>query len=148
MTDRLTNQRGSAMVLALGVLAVLAVLAIVVVSIASSDKWSASSEYTHSRAFYSADAASEAGLHWIRQQPAPPPLLDADKNVLKAGSFTPLSADHRYKANVQYVRKRFRPGWSVEYKDYEYDVLATGASARESQADIDVRATRLFREGY
>jgi hypothetical protein len=136
------------MVLALGILAVLAVLAIIVVSLASSDRWSASSEYTNTRAFYSADAASEAGLNWIRMRSAPPPLLDADRNVFVAGSFTALSSDHRYRANVRFVRKRFRPGWSTEYKDYEYDVEATGASARQSQADVDVRATRLFREGY
>jgi hypothetical protein len=136
------------MVLVLGVLVLLAALAVIVVSIVSSDKWSASSEYTNTRAFYSADAAGEAGLNWIRARTSPPPILDADQNVFVAGSFTPLSGDHRYRANVQFVRKRFRPGWSLEYKDYEYVIQADGASARQSEAAIDVQATRLFREGY
>jgi Tfp pilus assembly protein PilX len=148
MTKRLANERGSALVLAIGVLAILALLAVIVVSIASSEKWTEFAEYTHQRAFYSADAAGEAGLNWIRLQPNPPAIIDANNNVFVAGGFTPLSGDHNYKFDVQYVRKRFRAGWSLEYKDYEYAIDAEGASAKQSEAAIDIQALRLFREGY
>lgn len=148
MTYQPADERGSAMVLALGVLAVLALLSIVVVMIASSEKWTESGEYAHSRAFYSADAAGEAGLNWVRAQGRPPSILDANRSVYLSGGYTPLSSDHNYKYDVRYLRKHFRPGWSLEYKDYEYAIEADGASARQSEAAIEVRATRLFKEGY
>ena len=136
------------MVLAIGVLAVLAVLAAVIMTIVVAEKRTAFSEYANSRAFYSADAASEAGVNWIQHQASPPPLVDSLSRVSVAPGFTSLSSDHRYKYDVQFVRRRFRPGWSVEYKDFEYRVDATGASAQQSEAAIQVTATRLYREGY
>lgn len=145
---RPSNERGSALVLALGVLVVLGVLAVVIVSVATSDRWTASSEYTNNRAFYSADAASEASINWIRMQGTPPPILDGSNRVFIGGSFTTLSTGHTYKADVTFISKRFRPGWSTEYKDYEYTITADGASSQQSAAAVDVSALRLFREGY
>jgi Tfp pilus assembly protein PilX len=148
MTDTNRSERGAALVLALGVLAVLAVLALVVVAIVVSDKTSALYDYSSTRSFYSADAATEAGVHWISQQSTPPALLDEQNNVIVSTAFTSLSNDHRYRFDAQFVRKRPRPGWSLEYKDYEYTVAATGASAQQSQSAITLGATRLYREGY
>jgi hypothetical protein len=150
MSERQLNERGSVMVLVLGIVAALTGLALIIVAIASSDKWTSFFEYTNSRAFYSADAASEAGINWIRMQPvsSPPPVLDGTGRVRVAGGFTPLSGDHNYKSDIKFVGKRFRPGWPPEYKDYEYDIEAAGASAKESEAAVDVRARCLFKEGY
>jgi hypothetical protein len=136
------------MVLALGVLAVLAVLAMIVAAMVVSEKKSAFFDYSGARSFYSADAATEAGVNWLRANTTPPPVLDASQNVRVANTFTDLGANHSYKFNVQYVRKRPRPGWSLEYKDYEYDVAATGASVKATESAVDVAATRLYREGY
>lgn len=148
MKARLADESGSALILAIGVLVVLAAIAVVIVSLAISEKKSQFSTFTHSRAFYSADAAGEAGVNWIRQQPAPPGLLDAQNNVFLSGGFTALSADHSYKFDVKYVKKHFRPGWSLEYKDFEYLVDADGVSVQQSEAAIEVDAMRLFKEGY
>jgi Tfp pilus assembly protein PilX len=144
----LSNERGSALVLALGVLVVLSVLAVVIVSVASSDRWTAFSEYTNTRAFYSADAASEASINWLRMQAQPPAIVDGSNHVYVAGGFTALNSDANYKSDVTFVRKHFRPGWSSEYKDYEYVITADGASVKSSSAAVDVSALRLYREGY
>lgn len=148
MTQRLASERGAAMVMALGVLAVLAVLALVVLSVVVSEKKTALSDYSGNRSFYAADAATEAAVNWIRRQSIPAPIVDASSNVFVANGYTSLSADHRYKHDIQFVRRRLRPGWSVEYKDYEYRISATGASAQASESAIEVSATRLYREGY
>lgn len=148
MTPTRTNERGSAMLLALGALTVLALLAIVVVAIVSTEKRTAFSEYTNSRSFYSADAATEAGVNWLLHQPSPPDLVDSLMNVRVATAFTTLNDQSRYRFDVRYVRKRFRPGWSLDYRDYEYRVSATGASVRQSSTDLTLNATRLYREGY
>jgi Tfp pilus assembly protein PilX len=148
MTTPLANERGSALVLAIGVLVVLAALAVIIVSIAVTEKKSEFASYTHSRAFYSADAAGEAGVNWVRMQPSPPAMVNAQKDVYVSGGFTALSADHTYKYDVRFVKKHFRPGWGLEYKDYEYTIDADGASVQQSEAAIEVSALRLYKEGY
>ena len=148
MTQRDAHERGAAMVLAMGVLAVLAVLALVVVAIVMGEKRTALSDYSTSRSFYSADAATEAGVNWIKQRKVPAAIVDTSSNVFVANAYTSLSNDHRYKFNVQYTGKRTRTGWSIEYKDYAYSISAVGASAQASQSAIQVDATRLYREGY
>ena len=148
MTQPAAGERGAAMVLALGVIAVLTVLALVVVSIVVSEKRTALADFSNTRSFYSADAAAEAGVNWVSRQTAPPPIVDASSNVRVANTYTALSADHQYMYNVQYVTKRPRAGWGVEFKDYEYSIQATGASALASQSAIELHTTLLFKEGY
>lgn len=148
MTTRTNDERGAAMVLVLGVLAALAILALVVMNITVSEKKTEANDYANNRSFYSADAASEAGVAWIRRQSHPPSLVDTLNHVSLSTAYTALADEDRYKYDVKYVRKRFRPGWSVEYKDYEYLVEARGASAQQTEAAVELGATRLFREGY
>lgn len=148
MTTRTSDERGAAMVLVLGVLAALAVLALVVTRIVTSEKRTESAEYSNNRAFYSADAAGEAGVAWIRRQGHPPSLVDTLSHVSVSTAFTSLSDDNRYKYDVRYVRTRFRPGWSLEYRNYEYVVEASGASAQQAESAVELGATRTFKEGY
>lgn len=142
------DERGSVMVLAIGVLAVLVVLVVVVMSIVIAEKRSSSSKYAHDRAFYSADAAGEASVHWLLNQRSPAAVLDSLNAVRARAGFTALATDHRYDFDVRYVRKQYRPGYPVEFKDYVYQVAASGTSAQQSDAAVELNATRLYREGY
>ena len=148
MIQRPSQERGSALVLAIGVMAVLAVLALVIVAVVVSEKRTAMLDISGTRSFYSADAASEAGINWLRNQAIPPQIIDVNNNVFLAGGYTALSANNQYKYDITFVRKQIRPGWSIEYKDYTYTVTATGASAQASQSAITLGVTRLYREGY
>jgi Tfp pilus assembly protein PilX len=148
MTSPRPDERGSAMVMALGALAILALIAIVAIAIVVSEKKTSFSEYTGARSFYSADAASESGVNWLRHEYSPAALVDTSSHVYVSGSYTTIDTQSGYKFDVTYIRKRYRPGWSVEYKDYEYRVDASGQSAQQAAAGIEVRATRLYREGY
>lgn len=148
MTKPVTNERGAAMVLVLGVLAALAVLALVVMAAVVTEKRTHFTEYTNNRSFYSADAAGEAGLSWIRRQASPPSLVDTLSHVSVSTAYTNLGDDHRYKYDVKYVRTKFRPGWSVEFKDFEYLVEANGTSVQQAESAVELGATRLFKEGY
>ncbi len=88
MTPRTASERGAAMVLVLGVLAVLTVLAMVVIAIVASEKRTALSEYSNTRSFYSADAASEAGVNWLQREYSPPPLVDSLSHVYVSTAYT------------------------------------------------------------
>ena len=148
MQRNLGNERGSALVMVIGVLAVLAVLAAIALTIVSTEKRTATSEYSNSRSFYSADAASEAGVNWLHRQASPPMLVDTLSHVTTNTSYTSITADNRYRYDVTYVSRQFRPGWSAEYTDYNYTVEARGASSQDAEAAVQVTAKRLFREGY
>lgn len=148
MKQRPDSERGSALVLAIGVMAVLAILALVIVAVVVSEKKTALADFSGMRSFYSADAASEAGVNWLRNQSIPPQIIDVNNNVFLSGGYTALSTNNQYKFDIQYQRKAVRPGWSIEYKDYTYAVTATGASAQSSQSAISLGVTRLYREGY
>lgn len=143
-----SDERGSALVMALGAIAVLALIAIVVIAVVVSEKRTSFSDYTGARSFYSADAASEAGVNWLRHEYTPAAVVDTSSHVFVSNSYTTIGSQGGYKFDVTYVRKRYRPGWSVEYKDYEYKVDGSGQSAQQAAAAIELHATRLYREGY
>ncbi len=152
MTHHSHDERGSAMVMALGALAVLAVIAIAVVAIVIAEKRTGMSDYTGSRAFYTADAASEAGVNWIRHQASPPIPVDTLR-YFRMDTTVVLDARDKYKFDVEpppfpAPKKRYRAGWTREWVDYEFRVQASGASSQQSQAAIEVGATKLYRRGY
>ncbi len=136
------------MVLVMGVIVTLTVMAMVVLAVVTTEKRTSFAEYTNKRSFYSADAAGEAGVAWIRRQASPPALVDAQNHVSVAAGYTALSNDHRYLYDVRFVKQQFRPGWSAEYLDFEYCVEAKGASSQLSEAAVELGAVRVFREGY
>ncbi|HUK63175.1 MAG TPA: hypothetical protein VLV15_07580 [Dongiaceae bacterium] len=148
MRRRSHDESGSAMVLALGILVVLAVLALIIVAMVSGEKKTETAEYSGARSFYSADAASEAGVNWLVQQSNPPALVDTNSNVEVSNTYTVLANQHLYRYDVQYIGKQFAPGWPVNFKNYRYTVTARGQSAGQSAAAVQVNATRLFKEGY
>ena len=142
------RERGSAMIMALGVLTVLAVLALLVMSVAISGKRTAYSDFSGSTSFYSADAASEAGVNWLKHQYSPAALVDSLNHVYVADDYTTIGATGRYRYDITYTGKQYRPGWSVEYKDYEYGVAASGQSTPTAASSVQLSASRLYREGY
>ena len=57
-------------------------------------------------------------------------------------------ADQKYEYSCHYLSKRPRPGWGTEYLDYDYRINSTGAAARSGSSNIQLVASRLYREGY
>ena len=68
MESSISNQRGSAMVMTLGAILVLSLIALSMVAVVVLEKRTSFSAYAGARSFYSADAAGEAGVNWIRHQ--------------------------------------------------------------------------------
>lgn len=149
MLTTLRNDRGTALVATLFFITALAVTATVIVWVTGSERRVSHNEYTHARAFYSSDAGSETAINWIRTQQIPPPIIDAqEKFVANQNDYTVLTGDHKYRFDVRFDRIRFRPGWSREYLDFDYTIDSRGASVQQSSTRIEVRTSRLFRQGY
>lgn len=148
MRSIISNEKGMAMVVALSVIMGLALLGVIVIAVATSEKRTAFNDYTHTRSFYAADAGGEMAINWLRIQDNPPNLLDAQKRVFVPAGYDSLADEELYKYGITFIRKRVRPGWSLEYKDFEYRIEAQGASVAESQSEIELQTRRLFKEGY
>ena len=125
----------------------LALIAIVVISIVIAEKRTSSSEYANNRAFYSADAASEAGVHWLRSRRSPPALVDTLARPGPDGVHHP-GDDHRYQFDVTTSASGSGRAGASNTRTTSTGVEATGRSAQQSNAAVDFNATRLYREGY
>jgi hypothetical protein len=148
MIATLNNNRGAALIVTLMMIAGLTIIAGVIVAVTATDKKVGLNESTHMRSFYAADAGGEAAVNWLRIQNSPPGFLDPTKHVYLGSGMQDLGHNHKYDFDVQYVRKRLRPGWSHEYKDFDYTVEAQGESVNKSTSELELRTSRLFKEGY
>ena len=136
------------MVMTLLIVLVLSVLAIGVVWIANSEKKTSFAESVHVTSVFAADAGGEAGINFIRVSDSPPRILDFNTNLVQSSGQTTLVGSQTYDYTCNYMRKRPKPGWGVEYVDYDYDIRSMGTASRTGQSGVGVVVSRLFREGY
>lgn len=149
MLKTIRSDRGTALVATLFFITALAITATVIVWVTGSERRVSHNEYTHARSFYSSDAGAETAINWIRTQQVPPPIIEPQERlVANEDEYTDIQADHKYKYDVRFDRVRFRPGWSREYLDFDYTIDSNGASVNNAQSRIEVRTSRLFRQGY
>lgn len=156
MVGTIRNERGTALVATLFFITALTVTATVIVWVTGSERRVSHNEYTYARSFYSSDAGAETAINWIRIQQIPPSIIDVqEKFVETMNDYTDIEADpdnptndHKYQYDIRFDRVRFRPGWSREYLDFDYTIDSRGASVNSSSARIEVRTSRLFRQGY
>jgi Tfp pilus assembly protein PilX len=148
MNNLILGEKGFAMVSAIAFIAILATIATISIWVAGIEKRVSFSSETHQGSFYAADAGGEAGINWIRTQPTPPNFIGMTKDVYNQASYANLDDDQQYRFNMTYVQKRPRPGWSTEYKDFDYRVLSDGSSVNDNQSQLELNLSRLFKEGY
>ncbi len=149
MLNTLRSEKGTALVAALFFITALAVTATVIVWVTGSERRVSYNEYSHARSFYASDAGTERAINWVRTRPMPPPIINSEENFVSSmDDFYNMEDDHKYKFDVRFDRRRFRPGWSREYLDFDYTIDSRGASVQESSSRIEVLASRLFRQGY
>ncbi|MBD3222271.1 hypothetical protein GF314_13620 [bacterium] len=149
MPDRTPlNQDGFALVTSLLIVLVLSVIALAAVMLSSTEKRSTFAEGVHMTAVFSADAGSEAAIHFLRMSDTPPKIIDAADNVVHAVANEALDDLQEFDCEAQYVRRRPKPGWGTQFVDYDFRVESSGRAAADGRSDVDLVASRLFREGY
>lgn len=149
MLTTLRSNNGSALVATLFFITALTITATVIVWVTGSERRVSHNEYTYTRSFYASDAGGETAINWIRTRQIPPRIVNPDSNyVAELNDYVPIHDDQSYLFTVRFDRVRFRPGWSQDYRDFDYTVDTRGTSVQESSARIEVRTSRLFRWGY
>lgn len=142
------DRDGFAMVTALLVVLVLSVLAVGAVWLATSERKTTMAEATHMRSVYSADAGGEAAINFVRVSNSPPQILDFTTMAVRTEPVTTLEGSQHYNYGVNFVRKSPKPGWGVDYLDYDYSIASSGTAGRQGSSGVGVVVSRLFKEGY
>lgn len=144
----LRNRDGFALVTSLLVVVVLSLLAVGAVMLSGTEKRTSLAERVHNEAVFSADAGGEMAINFLRLSDSPPMIVDFAHNTVRTESDQPISGAQQYDYDCRYSRKRHRAGWGFEYVDYDYRVVTSGEAAASGRSDLELVASRLFREGY
>jgi len=143
-----TGREGFAMVTTLLMVLVLGVIAVGVVWLSTSEKKTTFAEGVHVSSVFSADAGGEAAINFVRVSDSPPQITDFATNTVRSTATTNIAGSQNYDYDCRYLQKRPKPGWGVEYLDYDYRVLSNGTASREGRSGVQVVVSRLFKEGY
>ena len=148
VANRPADRDGFAMVTTVLVVLVLSVLALGVAWIASSEKKTTFAEGVHIRSVLAADAGGEAAINFIRVSDSPPRISDFATMMVRTQGDTGLEGSQTYAYDARFLTKRLKPGWGMEYKDYDYRIGSEGKASASGKTDVSVLASRLFKEGY
>lgn len=144
----LVDRQGFAMVTTLLMVLVLSVLAVGVVWMASSEKKITFAEQNHISSLFSADAGSEVGINFVRLSPSPPRIISYADSSVHFLTDEGLYGSQNYDIKCVYTGKARRPGWGVDFKNYNYRIDSTGAAATKGSSSVELVVNRLYREGY
>jgi hypothetical protein len=147
-TGPVLNREGFAMVTTLLVVLILSVLAVGVAWIASSEKKTTFAESVHVRSVYSADAGGEAAINFLRMSDIPPVVQDFGTRLVRSQGTTGLAGSQTYDYDAFFMQKRPKPGWGMDYLDYDYRVASHGTASRLGESGVELVVSRLYKEGY
>jgi hypothetical protein len=142
------GREGFAMVTTLLVVLILSVLAVGVVWMAGSEKKTTFASSVHVQSIFSADAGGEAAINFVRLSDTPPAILDFANMTVRVQGRTALDGTQAYDYNTRFLRKRPKPGWGVDYLDYDYRIASRGTASRAGESSVELVVSRLFKEGY
>lgn len=142
------NREGFAMVTTLLVVLILSVLAVGAVWLAASEKKTSFAEGVHIASVFAADAGGEAGINFIRVSDSPPAIIDFGTMNVRSQGSTDLHGSSAYSYDAIYLRKSPKPGWGIDYLDFDYRLGSRGTASQSGESGVDVVVSRLFKVGY
>ena len=143
------RREGFALVSALLIILVLTIIGLGAGLLAKSERRCSMAECVHARSLCSADAGGECAINFLRLSEDPPLMVSTETQVVNTVAPTTLEGSQQYAYDCRYLGRRPKPGWGIEYLDYDYAVDASGAAAREGHSDVSLVISRLFyQEGY
>ncbi len=142
------DREGFALVTTLLIILVLSIIAVGAVWMANSEKRITFAESVHVEAVFSADAGGEACVNYLRLVDGPPSIIDFGDMTVHEVAETGIQGSQRYRYSCRFLKKTPKPGWGVNFLDYDYNVVTQGEASNDGQSGVALVAARLFREGY
>ena len=145
---RRPDREGFALVTSLLIILLLSLIAVGAVILSSTEKRTSFAESVHASAVLSADSGGEAAIHFLRMSDSPPKILDFADFTVRTETDEAVHGSQEFDYGCVFVQKSPKPGWGVMFLDYDYRVDAVGRASARGRSDVDLVASRLFREGY
>jgi len=142
------DREGFALVTSLLIILVLSLIAVGAAILSTTEKQTSFAESVHNSAVFSADSGGEAAIHFLRMSDSPPKIIDFADGTVRSENDEPVMNSQEFDFECQYFGKTPKPGWGVMYLDYDYRVESEGRASAQGRSDVDLVASRLFREGY
>lgn len=137
----LRGNEGAALVIALLIMAVLSIIGVSATMTSSIETKISGNHKFSKQAFYTAEGGWPAAMGWLDGQSVP--FLDnREVNDVALGTET-----YSYILNYQDPPKRIA-GYSIEYKDFWYEIDCTGSGPADTQSEIEVTVSRAYKVGY
>lgn len=144
-----SRREGFALVSALLIVLVLAVIGLGAAWLASGERRCSFADSVHTRALLSADAGGEAAINFLRLSEEPPLVTDYVSLTVQSVGDTPLEGSQDYAYSCRFLGQRPKPGWGIEWLDFEYGVDARGGASTEGRSDVEMIVSKLYyQEGY
>lgn len=157
----LKTQDGSALVIALMMLALLTVIGIAATTTSEIGVRIANNDRLYQRDFYVADGGWKDAAMWLNAKAGPPPRVssspvdptvkyfgtlttDMDPKLLPAGTEDNSIGGVPYWYKVAYVSKSVVPGSGKKYKRFKYHAVS---SANRTQR-VAVNLSKIYKVGY
>ena len=156
-----TNEKGSALILALLVLVLLTLMGISATTTSTVGIQMAGSEKFYELAFYSAESGWQRALNWLDDQyPGVTQNVawDDDSKTFTpfVGSFEekipvgiPLAEDNNteYRVKVEFAGTALAPGYGTNFRRFNYEVNSVGVGPGHARAEVIVTAGKIFDMG-
>jgi Tfp pilus assembly protein PilX len=159
ITSICTNEKGSALVLALLILVLLTLMGISATTTSTVEMQMAGSEKFYELAFYSAESGWQRGLNWLDDQY----LGDVTNRVWNGTTFVevsgslkeadsvgiPLANDNntQYFVKIELTGTAPVPGYSTSFRRVNYKVKSEGSGPSNARAVVEVTAGKVFDMG-
>ena len=150
----LTNEKGSALILALLILVLLTLMGISATTTSTIEVQMAGNEKFHDMAFYAAESGWQTSLNWLdRQYPAVTQNLGWDEEsetFIEANYNTPdyivLAEDNdtEYSVKIEFVGTRAVPGYGTNFRRFNYRVDSAGIGPGNARSEVRVVAGKIF----
>jgi hypothetical protein len=149
--DHRSDRDGFALVTTVLIVLVLSVLAVAVAFIASAEKKTSFAEGVHVSSIFSADAGAESAINFLRTSDSPPQIMDFAAKTVRDQGITNLQGSQQFEYDTVFLDPpgpRHKPGWSLEYFDFDYQITSRGEASVKGETNIAVVASRLYKLGY
>ena len=153
ISSPLTNEKGSALILALLILVLLTLMGISATTTSTIEVQMAGNEKFHDMAFYAAESGWQTSLNWLDSQyPAVTQNLGWDKTsetFVEANYNTPDSMvlaednDTEYAVKIEFVGTRAVPGYGTNFRRFNYRVDSTGIGPGNARSEVRVVAGKI-----
>ena len=154
----ITNDRGSALLVALLILVLLTLMGISAITTSSIEVQMAGNDKFHEMAFYAAESGWQDALNWLdRQYPGITEQVgwNATSEIFSTGDkydapdYIPLADDNNtgYYLKIDFAGTTPVPGYGSDFRRFNYRVNSVGVGPSNARSVVEVTAGKVFDMG-